>query len=165
MTQERHDLLEIKPMSLYRLVKDVIVDHKPLIMSKHISLCLDDSDLFMFGDYEKLRIVIDNLLSNAVKYSPSGGNIHISIRKDKQHAVLDMIDAGPGIDHEDKQSVFEPFYQGSIAPDSPVKGSGLGLSIARDYVLAHHGHISILDDARPGAHFRVTLPIKSKDVM
>lgn len=165
MTQERRDFLEMKPISLYRLVQDVIVDHKPLIMSKHIRLALDDNDLFMFGDYEKLRVVIDNLLSNAVKYSPQGGNIRISIRKDQQHAVLDMIDSGPGIDHEDKQSVFEPFYQGPIASDSPVKGSGLGLSIARDYVVAHHGYISILDDARPGAHFRVTLPIHSKDVV
>jgi two-component system sensor histidine kinase GlrK len=163
MAQERNAAFEIKPVQLNRLIEEVAIDHKPIIMSKKIDLEIYSSEVFVLGDDEKLRIIIDNLLSNAVKYSPDGGKIRISLRRESENAVLDIIDSGPGIDKKEKNRIFDPFYQGSREPDGPVKGSGIGLSITREYLIAHHGNIEIIDDISQGTHFRVTLPVKSKD--
>jgi two-component system sensor histidine kinase GlrK len=162
MAQERNAALEIRPVPLNRLIEDVTADHKPVIMAKKINLELDSSEIYVLGDDEKLRTVIDNLLSNAVKYSPDGGKICISLSRDYENAILDVIDSGPGIDEIDRNKVFDPFYQGKIEHDSSVKGNGIGLSIAREYVIAHNGNIEIIDDLPQGSHFRVILPVKSR---
>lgn len=165
MTQAHHTSLETKPTSLYGLIEDVMVDHKPVIMAKHLDLECDLNEIIVYGDGEKLRVVVDNLLSNAVKYSLEGGKIRISLRRRPNDAVLDIVDSGPGIHQEAREKVFEPFYQEDQAHDRPVKGNGIGLSIAREYVMAHGGRIDIVDEPLQGAHFRVTLPVNLKDVM
>jgi two-component system sensor histidine kinase GlrK len=162
MAQERNASFEIKPVPLNRLIEDVTTDHKPVIMAKKLAIELDSSEVFVLGDDEKLRVIIDNLLSNAVKYSPDGGKISISLRREPENAVLDVIDSGPGIEEKDKDRVFDPFYQGHMEHDGPVKGNGIGLSIAREYLIAHNGSIEIIDDLPRGTHFRVTLPVGSK---
>ena len=165
MAQERNSSFEIRPIPLARLIEDVTIDHKPIMMAKKLNLVVDSSEVLVLGDDEKLRIVIDNLLSNAVKYSPDGGKISISLKRGPERAILDVIDSGPGIDKKDKDKVFEPFYQGHMEHDGPVKGNGIGLSIAREYLIAHNGSIEIIDDLPKGTHFRVTLPVKSKDMV
>jgi two-component system, NtrC family, sensor histidine kinase GlrK len=72
--------------------------------------------------------------------------------------VLDVGDAGPGVPTEDREKIFDWFYQGMDAPRGRLRGSGLGLAIAKEFVLAHGGRIEILPKPGPGAHFRVTLP-------
>ena len=108
------------------------------------------------GDAEKLRVVIDNLMSNAIKYSPLGGTIVVRLGKHKEHAVIEVIDSGPGIAVEDRDRIFDPFYRGRHSAMSAVKGTGLGLAIVRDYVELHQGTVKAL--AAAGAHFRVILP-------
>ena len=113
------------------------------------------------GDEDKLRVIMDNLLSNAIKFSPAGGTIDFVLRRDAKHIIVDVADQGTGIASDEREKVFEAFYQGRTAAASYVKGTGIGLSIAREYALAHRGRIEILDTAS-GAHFRVTLPITSE---
>jgi two-component system sensor histidine kinase GlrK len=86
--------------------------------------------------------------------------------------VLDVTDSGPGIAADDRDRIFDAFYQGAAAQEGHVKGTGIGLSIAKEYVLAHRGRIELLDnggdnggdDGRPGAHFRITLPAEATGV-
>ena len=73
--------------------------------------------------------------------------------------LIDVADEGPGITVQEREKVFDPFYQGSAKPRGPVKGTGLGLAIVREYVLAHRGQVQILQDRAAGAHFRVSLPV------
>jgi two-component system sensor histidine kinase GlrK len=73
-------------------------------------------------------------------------------------ACLDVIDQGVGINIENRQQIFEPFFQGKQIAKSPVKGTGLGLAIARRYVCLHHGSIQVIESSQ-GAHFRVCLPL------
>ena len=76
--------------------------------------------------------------------------------------MLEVKDNGPGIDPRDRKKIFEAFYQGRRQTDSHIKGSGLGLSIAREYVSAHYGNIEVVDTGRAeGAHLRVVLPLNS----
>jgi two-component system sensor histidine kinase GlrK len=165
MAQAHNASLEIKPTSLYRLIEEVVIDHKPSLMAKHIELECDLSEVSIYGDGEKLRIVIDNLLSNAIKFSFEHGKIRISLRRKQDSVIVDIVDSGPGIRREAREKVFEPFYQEDTKHDGPVKGNGIGLSVAREYILAHGGHIDIVDELSQGAHLRVTLPVNPKDIM
>lgn len=165
MAQAHNTSLEMKPISLYRLIEDIVIDHRPSLMAKHLELECDLMEVPICADGEKLRVVVDNLLSNAVKFSSENGKIRISLRRKGGNAILDIIDSGPGIRQEAWGKVFEPFYQEDTKHDGPVKGNGIGLSIAREYVLAHGGEIDIVSQPLQGAHFCVTLPVNLKDVM
>jgi two-component system sensor histidine kinase GlrK len=140
----------------------VASDHKLPLQAKNLKLETHDSGIIMLGDAAKIRVVLDNLLSNAIKFSPPGGVITMSLRTEGGELVVDVTDQGPGIAPADRPHVFEPFYQGRVESLGPVKGSGLGLSIVREYVMAHGGSAEII--AKPGAsgsHFRVKLPLKA----
>ena len=75
--------------------------------------------------------------------------------------LLDVSDTGPGIAPADRSRLFEPFYRGSHQHDGRISGSGLGLSIVKEYVEAHDGSIS-LEHSDQGARLRVILPIFNK---
>ena len=79
-----------------------------------------------------------------------------------------MFDSGPGLGIEEKDKIFQPFYQVETTANSVVKGSGLGLAIVKEYVKHHHGTLSLLNPGEPGARFGVTLPrrreTKNKEV-
>ncbi len=98
-------------------------------------------------------------MSNAVKFSPPDATIEIAAKREQEQLVLDVIDAGPGIDDADKSKIFDAFYRGRRASQSAIQGTGLGLSIAREYVLEHDGSLMLVERASEGAHFRVTLPL------
>jgi two-component system sensor histidine kinase GlrK len=102
--------------------------------------------------------MIDNLLSNAVKFSPPGGVIGISARYDGDALELDVTDEGPGIPSEERARIFDPFYQGSHTGAGPVRGTGIGLSVVKEYVFAHGGSVEVLSRQR-GAHLRIRLPL------
>ncbi|MFQ5598098.1 MAG: ATP-binding protein [Nitrospiria bacterium] len=161
---ERHSALFPKEVGLNRLVEKVIAEHQLAIMARGIRFDLDLADQTISGDEDKLTVVVDNLVSNAVKFSPVSGNIKVSLNQEGENAVLDVIDSGPGIDPEDKPRVFDPFYQGKQSPGGDLEGTGIGLSLAKEYVMAHHGQIEIVDGKSNGTHLRVKLPIQKLKV-
>lgn len=152
--------LELKPVKMAAMVAEVADTHKLAMLSKNLKLSIDCPEFTFLADPDKIRVVVDNLLSNAIKFSPQEGAIAIKVNREAEHAVLDVMDSGPGVAPEDKDRVFDPFYQGRAPASGPVKGTGLGLSIAKEHVIAHGGHIEIVDEAETGAHFRVVLPLR-----
>jgi len=152
-------LSSVNPIRLDNIIQHVIKDHKLTLVSKNIQLESQLSHCIVEGDDEKLRVIVDNLLSNAIKYSPLGGKISITLRENQSQAILDVFDSGPGIRAEESGKIFETFYQGTPPSEGHIKGSGLGLSIAREHVLAHRGLIKPLFDSL-GAHLQVILPQK-----
>ena len=74
--------------------------------------------------------------------------------------VIDVADTGPGIPSEERGKIFEAFYQGATPQGGLVRGTGIGLSVAQEFVQAQGGTIEIVDGAFPGAHFRVRLPLQ-----
>jgi len=149
--------LDIKPLELRGLIDQVVNVHRLAIVAKSITVKRECEKISFEGDVEKLRVVIDNLLSNAIKYSPIGGTIILRLGTQKDHAVIEVLDRGPGIQVEDLDRIFDPFYRGRNAATSAVKGSGLGLAIVRDYVEMHQGTVKAIRGV--GAHFRVILPM------
>lgn len=143
------------------VVEQVLANHALTLGSKEIKTLPTLADIRMLGDKEKLLSIVDNLISNAIKFTPRNGTIGIRVSKTGESVVLDVSDTGPGIAPADRPHLFEPFYQGSGVHDGRISGSGLGLSIVKEYVEAHGGSIS-LEHSDQGARFRVILPILAK---
>jgi two-component system sensor histidine kinase GlrK len=139
-------------------VRRTVNDRKLAIVAKGIRIELNCEHVTAYCDEEKIRVVLDNLLSNAVKYSPEKGLISIKLYKERGDAVFEVMDEGPGIPPTEREKIFEAFYRGTDIPVSAIKGSGLGLSIVKEYIELHKGAIEVLEG--PGAHFRIRFPRK-----
>lgn len=117
----------------------------------------------VWGDVERLRNeVLGNLLSNAVKFTPAGGRVTVAAAGDPRGLRIEVRDTGEGIPAEQRQLVFEKFYQGQSS--ARVLGAGLGLAIARDMVAAHGGEIGVDSEPGRGATFWFTVPVRADDL-
>ncbi len=151
--------IALRPVDLSEIARNVAAAHKLAISARNLKLQLRLEPALLTADADKLRVVLDNLVSNAVKYSPEGGIISVELRTEQDKIVVEVGDAGPGIAAEDRERVFDWFFQGELGHQGRVKGSGLGLAIAREFVLAHRGSIEVIAGRAPGAHFRLSLPV------
>jgi hypothetical protein len=106
--------------------------------------------------------VLTNLLGNAVKFTPQGGRITLSARAEGESVEIAVTDSGIGIPREDQQRVFERFYQTEDTLTRRTKGSGLGLSIARDLVKSHGSDLMLESESGRGSRFFFHLPVSSE---
>jgi len=108
-------------------------------------------------DADKLGTAVANLLSNAIRFSPPGGTIVLQLSLAPEAVHIDVRDEGVGVAPDDRDRVFEPFYRGERQPRGGARGTGIGLSIVQEYVVAHGGRVRLL--AEPGfTVFRIELP-------
>lgn len=115
----------------------------------------------MAFDKSQMTKIINNILSNAMKFTPSGGHINICIgsvtAEGREMMQLEISDTGIGIPKEDLPHVFERFYQSGNA--SMTTGSGIGLSLVRQYAEMHHGSVSVSSEVGKGTTFCVRIPM------
>jgi two-component system sensor histidine kinase GlrK len=149
--------LEVRPLKLSTFVEEAVRAHELAAQAKGLRIAVEAQQTTVEADPEKLRSVVDNLVGNAVKFTPPGGNVSVLARASGDQALIDVIDSGPGVPAEERESIFDSFFRGRAKASSRVEGSGLGLAIAREFVEAHGGRISVVDGGS-GAHFRVALP-------
>ena len=149
--------LEVKPVQLDALVREVAEAHRLSALAKEQRVALELAPVTVDADPEKLRSIIDNLLGNAIKFTPPGGTISVLAREADGRVSIEVIDSGPGVPLEEREAVFESFFRGRARAGGRIEGSGLGLAIAREFAEAHGGRISLVAGG-PGGHFRVTLP-------
>ena len=155
----------VGPVSMVEVVTRVLSEHKLAAFARMVTFEHQLAPALVVGDADKVRTIVDNLVSNAIKYSPRSAPIVVALGVEAGFAVLDVIDRGSGIDREERERIFDSFYQGKAPVDGRVKGSGLGLAIAREYALAHGGRIEVMDrpERERGAHFRLWLPLATGD--
>lgn len=158
--QSKRSELELAEFRLPPLVKSAIETYQLPINAHRLNLDLQVEDVALTADRAKLRLILDNLVSNAVKFTPEDGTIHVRARRDDSHLVIDVADTGPGIPADERQRIFEAFYQGATPQGGLVRGTGIGLSVVQEFVQAHGGTIEVVDGEFPGAHFRVRLPMQ-----
>lgn len=108
----------------------------------------------LFVDSEKIAWVLTNLLSNAVRYSKENGRVVIGARQDDDFIELYVQDFGKGIDPRYHQSIFDRYFR---VPGTKVQGSGLGLSISKDFVEAHSGTLTVESEMGKGSRFVMRL--------
>jgi two-component system sensor histidine kinase GlrK len=161
--QFRKVTADLAPVDVREVIGRVAADHRLAMRARGLTLDVDAADVMIPADSEKLRVVIDNLLSNAVKFSPPGGVVRLHARLNGDAVEFDVVDQGPGIPPEERIRIFDPFYQGRHHGAGPVSGTGIGLSVVKEYVFAHGGSIEVMD-SRKGAHMRVRLPLERTDL-
>lgn len=161
--QYKKPQLKIEKVELGSVMEEVLDNYALTLKSKQIRILREFEPVQMQGDQERLKTVMDNLISNAVKYTPLNGSIRISVQREAEAGVIEVHDGGPGVMAADRAKLFDPFYRGDGIYDSLVSGSGLGLSIAKEYVEAHGGEI-LLMPSEQGAHFRVRLPLQPSTI-
>ncbi len=162
--QFRRMKVELDEIALERLIDQVRLDHDLALRAKELrfSLKLEPQAANVIADQDKIRVILDNLVSNAIKHSPHRGTIEVFAQREGERVTIGVHDEGAGIASEDRDRVFEPFYQGRATGEGVVKGSGVGLSIVREYAIAHGGDARVADDIRGGARLCVTLPADAR---
>jgi signal transduction histidine kinase len=104
-----------------------------------------------------LQRMLANILDNAVKYTPSGGEVEVSLAgNEKNEIIISVRDTGIGISEADLPHVFERFYRCDRSRSQP--GTGLGLSLARAIARAHGGDVTVTSTLDQGSTFAITLP-------
>jgi two-component system sensor histidine kinase GlrK len=152
--------LEVSEFKLRPLIKSVLENQQLTLVAQRVRLDVQVEDLTALADRAKVRLILDNLLSNAVKFTPRGGTISLHAHGEREQLILDVMDSGPGIPADERNKIFEAFYQGKTPQGGHVKGTGIGLSVVTEFVNAHGGSIEILEAKAGGAHFRVRLPLR-----
>ena len=111
------------------------------------------------GDRARLKQVVVNLLDNAIKYTPRGGRVSLSVRREGGYAVLDVTDTGIGIPAEALGQVFKRFYRVDGSRSREGGGAGLGLSIVQSICVAHGAEVEVRSAPGAGSTFRVRQPL------
>jgi PAS domain S-box-containing protein len=143
-------------VDLREVVEASVASFAPLIAAGRQELELDGAPaLVITGDAFRLRQVLDNLIGNAVKYTPTGGRIGVRLDAVGGQVELTVTDTGIGIAADDLPRLFEPYFRTDSAVRGGISGTGLGMGIARDIVVAHDG--AILVDSEVGLGTTVTV--------
>jgi signal transduction histidine kinase/DNA-binding response OmpR family regulator len=144
-------------------VKDLTSSFSDLSEKKQIHLDFHSSvrELNMLYDPDKIEKIIFNLLSNAFKFTPEQGNISVDVQL-QQGSTLAIIvkDNGIGIPQEQQERIFERFFQHDIPGSLLNQGSGIGLSITREFVKLHGGTITVDSAPGMGSTFTILLPVR-----
>ena len=120
----------------------------------HIEVDYDENTKKLFVDSEKIAWVLTNLVSNAIRYSKENGRVIIGTHQDGNMVEIYVQDFGKGIDPRYHQSIFDRYFR---VPGTKVQGSGLGLSISKDFVEAHGGTLSVESELGKGSRFILRL--------
>ena len=159
-----HLRLTRSPVELDKVVASVLEEARPFADAQAVAFSADLTPVVVQGDAVRLQQVVSNLVSNAVKYTPSGGQVSISLARGTKGATLEVSDTGIGIDPDFLPRIFERFTQGDPSDTRTHGGLGLGLAICRDLVTMHGGSIEAASGGRSrGSTFTVHLPFTSPD--
>lgn len=156
--------LNLQYADLAALVTGIAELFTPLAHEHKIEITTDTpaEGLFLWFDTDKIEKTITNLLSNALKHTHLAGKVSVTLIKSPQKAILEISDTGDGIPDKDLPYIFNRFYQAGSPTDKHFIGSGIGLSIVKDYVELHKGAISVASTPSVGTIFTIELPILSK---
>lgn len=157
--QQSKGQLTVGEFELGSVIDTVVDNHRMEAVTKKLKIRTSLKQVTLIADRDKVRMAVDNLFSNAVKYSPVGGRIGIRVSRKAEKVVVDILDEGPGIPKDERERIFEPFFQGRVPTGRHVRGTGIGLSVVYECVEAHGGHIGVRDRPTGGSHFRITLPV------
>ncbi|HEY6901641.1 MAG TPA: ATP-binding protein, partial [Puia sp.] len=173
--EEQELKLQVSPGELVEFIREVGHSFADLAERKHIGFSyetkLDRLDVLF--DRDKIERILFNLLSNAFKFTPEGGRIVLEVEEgdaegERRLVVIRVSDSGIGIQPELRERIFERFFQEATPGAIVNQGTGIGLSITREFVLMHGGRIGVESEPGKGSVFTVRLPlsvVKAEDVV
>lgn len=150
--------LQLEQQDLVELVRRTVVDvaNDPRAVGYNLSFDAETSHIETLLDVKLLQRALHNLLLNAILHNPLGTNVHIQITQ-SSHLQIAITDDGVGIDEEAIERLFHKYYRGT-STDILSEGTGLGMAIAKQFILAHGGTIRVASRINEGTSITVTLP-------
>jgi signal transduction histidine kinase len=148
-------------VELAQIVAAAVESARPAAAAAGITITEEvaDGTAITVGDPVRLGQVCDNLISNAIKFTPTGGTVTVALSKTAVDAVITVRDTGMGIAESELDQLFSRFFRASTATRNAVPGVGLGLTITKAIVTAHHGEMGVQSKEGEGTVFSVTLPL------
>jgi len=154
--------VKLSGFKVFSLIKDVYDSFRVQDIPENILLKYEIDanckDMFIQGDYDKLRQVITNLFSNAIKYT-NRGEIVISCSVIDERIEFSVKDTGIGIPASEQSTVFNRFYRGQQVEKTAIRGTGLGLSIVKEMVDLLDGNINVESEPEMGSRFFFSIPL------
>ena len=153
--------LDAKEISARELLEECAVLLRVQADAAGLELRVEPSDgggPKFLGDRGRLLQVLSNLVGNSCKFTPRGGRVSLSVRRDGADIDFCVEDTGPGIPAEHREKIFDRFFQADAHDSGAAKGLGLGLNIAKDIVALHGGRLWVDSEPGQGARFHFTIP-------
>jgi signal transduction histidine kinase/CheY-like chemotaxis protein len=149
-----------EPVLLGDFVEHALTDFRELIRERNLTLTVDIApDLpEIYADRTRIRQVLLNLIANALRFTDHGG-ITVRVRQEGDYIKITVIDTGIGIPAHDLERIFEPFTQADSALGRKYGGTGLGLTISKEFVSLHGGRMLVESEPGCGSAFSFTLPV------
>ena len=148
-----------EPVDLKQAALDALTLLRPLAQEKGVRLCSELREgCVVMGSRDDMDHILSNLIENAIKYNVPGGSVLVRVEAGEDRVSLSVEDTGIGIPEADRPSIFDRFYRVDKARSREAGGSGLGLSIVHDAVLAHGGSITVKPNKPQGTVFAVQFP-------
>lgn len=160
--------LHEKTGDIVSFIKELSYAFTDIADQKNISFVFDSEleTLVTRFDHDKIERILFNLLSNAYKFTPEGGQVSVLLNMIGKNGAakleIRVIDTGIGIAEDKQEKIFEPFFQNDIPGSMLNQGSGIGLSITREFVKLHHGEILVESHSNEGSCFTVLLPLRQQ---
>jgi signal transduction histidine kinase/ligand-binding sensor domain-containing protein/CheY-like chemotaxis protein/AraC-like DNA-binding protein len=156
--------LRIERFDIAEACHDVFLSFNHHAISKNIDFTFEKagSEIFVYGDKEKIEIILFNLVSNAFKYTNAGGEITLTVRDNLYQVEISVKDTGSGIPEEVGNKLFESFYQANNSDKASQTGFGIGLYVSNKLAAAHHGKLTYCSREGKGAEFQLSL-LKGKE--
>lgn len=156
--ESEHLVLNTSHFNLNELIRQVLHLCESKINEKHLTIIFDSQPQIIWADKDKIKQVIVNIFSNAIKFTPDYGSVTLSVSREKNMIIVVVADTGQGIPAEDLPFIFERFYRVDKSRTRSTGGTGIGLSIVKQIVNAHHGTVSVESTLGSGSRFSVRLP-------
>lgn len=147
--------LAADPVNVVDILKETM---EPLEPQRHLQLTLKTADPVVRGDPARLSQVFENIIGNAIKYSPDGNPVEVRVTETDRTVRISVHDEGIGIPSDEMRFLFERFRRASNAKRSSIKGTGLGLYLAKTLVERHGGNIQVQSKLGEGSTFTIVLP-------
>lgn len=158
-----NESLRVSNGDISGLVKNISENFLYAAHQKNILFQTDlQEDIYGFADAEKVKKMVFNLLSNAFKYTPEGGSVLLTLRKDEDRALLEVRDNGIGIPENRREHLFGRFDRLGREAERGAGGSGIGLNYAQTLARLHKGNITYRPNTPKGSVFAISIPL-SKD--
>jgi signal transduction histidine kinase len=153
--------LHLGRISLANVVRTCAVEAEKSASANGLTFTLEAgrSLLEVSGDAERLAQVVDNIFNNAIKFTPRGGHVGCSLRREGDTAVVKISDTGRGIPPDELEDVFVKFFRSPGVQTDAIPGTGIGLAISKAIVEAHGGTIDLSSMVGVGTTFEIRLPL------
>ena len=144
-------------ISLAEITEEVICDLVSIAEKKNITLVQSEGESRLIGSDTLIYRAIYNLVENAIKYNKDYGNVTVSISEDRDFAKAIISDTGSGIDKDDWDKIFEPFFRVDKSRSRAMGGAGLGLALVKEIAARHGGWVRIVESSEKGSKIELSL--------